>query len=268
MVASMMKIRRPGSRRMIELTVLRNARVSTNFRRVTLGGPGLADLENSGSDQAVRLFFPRPGQESLFMPTVSNDAWMAQFLMRPKARRPYVRNYTIRAFRPAAHEIDIEFALHGSDAPASAWAASAAPGSPAGIFDEGIAYLPPAGATWQLLVADESAVPAVLAILEQAPASLRGHAYLEVPDISDIRDISCPAGVTVHWLPRTSGRPGALALETVKAADPPAGPFYAWVAGEAALPTGVRRHLVNGLGVPRSDVNFIGYWRHGRSAPG
>ncbi|MFF5082869.1 siderophore-interacting protein [Actinoplanes sp. NPDC000266] len=264
----MMKIRRPGSRRMIELTVLHNARVSTSFRRVTLGGPGLADLEDSGFDQAVRLFFPRPGQEALFMPTVSNDAWMAQFLMRPKARRPQVRNYTIRAFRQSSREIDIEFALHGSDAPASAWAASAAPGSPAGIFDEGIAYLPTANATWQLLVADESAVPAALAIMEQLPPSTRGLAYLEVPSSTDIRDATHPDGVTVHWLPRTSGRPGALALETVKAADLPPGPFYTWVAGEAALPTGLRRHLVNDRGVPRSDINFIGYWRQGRSAPG
>ncbi|MCP2170136.1 SIP domain-containing protein [Goodfellowiella coeruleoviolacea] len=41
-----------------------------------------------------------------------------------------------------------------------------------------------------------------------------------------------------------------------------------WVAGEAKLATGLRRHLVNDRGVPKSDIAFFGYWRHGRSSPG
>ncbi|MFV2088477.1 siderophore-interacting protein [Micromonospora sp. LOL_021] len=46
---------------------------------------------------------------------------------------------TIRRARPAADEIDIEFALHG-DSPMSSWARNAEPGTPAVIFDIGTRY--------------------------------------------------------------------------------------------------------------------------------
>ncbi len=40
---------------------------------------------------------------------------------------------------------------------------------------------------------------------------------------------------------------------------------YAWLAGEAGVIKGLRRHLVSELGVPRTSVAFMGYWRLGRS---
>ena len=170
---------------MIGLEVIGNERLSPSFARLTLGGADLAHLEDSGFDQCVRLFFPRPGQPGLRLPTLDNDAWLAQVLLQPKARRPFVRNYTVRAFRPDQQEIDIEFALHDGG-PAAEWAAAARPGDPAGIFDEGISYLPPATATWQLLVGEESALPAVLAILERSAETLTGEVFLEVPLSGDI----------------------------------------------------------------------------------
>ena len=47
--------------------------------------------------------------------------------------------------------------------------------------------------------------------------------------------------------------------------DPTTGDFYAWIAGEAATVKALRRHLVSDLGVARSNVAFMGYWRRGRS---
>jgi NADPH-dependent ferric siderophore reductase len=41
--------------------------------------------------------------------------------------------------------------------------------------------------------------------------------------------------------------------------------FYAWVAGEAAVVRDLRRLLVRDLGVDRSQVAFMGYWREGRA---
>ncbi|WP_405665628.1 siderophore-interacting protein [Streptomyces sp. NBC_01166] len=264
------KVQSPESRRMITLEVRRTARETPSFLTVTLGGSGMEHLLPTGFDQAVRLFFPRAGQAGLTMPTLSSEAWMAQVLLLPKSRRPWVRNYTIRRVRPELDELDIEFALHG-DTRACSWALGARPGDPAGIFDMGLTYLPPADAAGQLLVADESAVPAVLAILEGAPASLVAEVFLEVPETADIReDVEAPEGVRVHWLARdgSDGPPGRLALDAVKAATLPSGRSYTWAAGESGLVTGVRRHLVRDRGVPRSDIAFHGYWRHGRSSPG
>jgi NADPH-dependent ferric siderophore reductase len=39
--------------------------------------------------------------------------------------------------------------------------------------------------------------------------------------------------------------------------------LYAWIAGESAMVTGLRRYLVSEVGVDRSQVAFMGYWRRG-----
>ncbi len=49
--------------------------------------------------------------------------------------------------------------------------------------------------------------------------------------------------------------------------DSDARPFYAWIAGEAAVVKGLRRYLVRDLGVDRRQVAFMGYWRLGRAEP-
>jgi NADPH-dependent ferric siderophore reductase len=264
------KVKRARQRRMIPLEVTANVRLSPSFTRLTLGGEALSGLSRTGLDHTVRLFFPRHGQVGLWLPSRESDAWMPETLIQPKSRRPWVRNYTVREHRPEAQELDIEFALHGDDGPASAWATRARPGDPAGVFEEGHSYLPPEDADRQLLVGDESALPAILAILEAAPPTLTGDVFVEVPETADIRTgIACPPGVRVRWLPRDGAGsiPGALALDAVRGA-PGLSPAYTWVAGEAKLATGVRRHLVGDRGLAKSGIAFIGYWRHGRSSPG
>ncbi|WNB84539.1 siderophore-interacting protein [Cellulomonas sp. ATA003] len=82
------------------------------------------------------------------------------------------------------------------------------------------------------------------------------------------------------WLPRhmsqlsTVVRPSPDALEDVDVdvdllwdspVDPTTGDFYSWIAGEAATVKSLRRHLVSEIGVARSNVAFMGYWRLGRS---
>ncbi|MFI9639073.1 siderophore-interacting protein [Micromonospora sp. NPDC051925] len=254
---------------MITLEVRRREFLTPGFVSVTLGGPGVRDLVVAGNDQAVRLFFPREAQTALRMPTVSNEAWMAQLMVMPKSARPWVRNLTIRRARPADDEIDIEFAVH-ADSPLSSWVRRVEPGDPAGIFDMGTMYRRPEHAQGQLLVGDETALPAILSILDGTPPSLATEVYLEVASAADVRSVEAPAGVRIHWFGRDDAalRPGTLVLDAVRGAALPAGDFYTWVAGESRLATTVRRHLVNDRGVPKRDISFFGYWRLGWSTPG
>ncbi|MFD3974205.1 siderophore-interacting protein [Streptomyces cyaneofuscatus] len=257
---------------MITLEVLGRELLSPGFASVTLGGPAVRDLLIAGGDQAVRLFFPREGQPGLRMPTVSNEAWIAQLMLLPKSVRPWVRNLTIRRARPEQGEIDIEFALHG-DAPLSSWVRRVEPGDPAGIFDIGTTYRPPEHAEGQLLVGDETALPAILSILDGADESTApppSEVHLEVASSADIRPVETPVGVRIHWYARDDAalRPGALVVAGVRDAALPSGRFSTWVAGESRLATSVRRYLVNERGVPKRDVTFVGYWRLGRSSPG
>ncbi len=263
------KVHLPESRTMITLEVRRREFLTPGFARVTLGGPAVRDLVVAGNDQAVRLFFPRAAQTSLRMPTASNEAWMAQLLLMPKAVRPWVRNLTIRRVRPADEEVDIEFAVHG-ESPMSSWVRRVEPGDAAGIFDMGTTYRLPGHAEAQLLVGDETALPAILSILDGTPPSLPTEVYLEVAAAADIRSVEAPAGVGIHWFSRDDEelRPGTVVLDAVRDAALPSGRCYAWVAGESRLATTVRRHLVNDRGLPKRDISFIGYWRLGRSSPG
>jgi NADPH-dependent ferric siderophore reductase len=257
---------------MLTLTVRGRERVSPHFMSVTLGGDDFRHLERSGYDQAGRLFFPGPGQDGFVIP--SSEKWMRHYALQPAAKRPRVRLYSIRRFRPELSEIDIEIVIHeenpgGPAAAGAAWALTAEPGDQVGFLDEGYAYVPTPDATWQLLVGDESALPAILAILERSADALPAEVFLEVPADGDIRP-EVTASARVHWLPRNDPamRPGTLALQAVKDARLRPGPCYVWTAGESSLPTGLRRHLVNERGVPKSDIAFLGYWKHGRASLG
>ncbi|QXJ22287.1 siderophore-interacting protein [Actinomadura graeca] len=265
----MIKRRTPETRRPLRTRVLRAERISEHFAVVTVGGPELADFVPMGFDQWCRVFFRREGQRDLRLPTASGNGWMRQCMLMGKATRPWVRNYTVRAFRPEALELDIEIVVHEGGSPGSAFAQGARPGDEVGIFDEGITYLHP-GRARQLIVADESAVPAALAILECAPADLEATVFLEVPAASDIRQVRAPAGAEVHWLARggRGRRPGEVVLDALGASGPPEPPRYAWIAGESRLATGIRRWLTHERRAPRSDVASMGYWRAGRASPG
>lgn len=65
----MPRIQLPETRRMINLRVHENTRISPHFRRITLAGPELEHLEHSGYDQGVRLFFPARGRRTSGCPT-------------------------------------------------------------------------------------------------------------------------------------------------------------------------------------------------------
>lgn len=269
-MALLPKRKSPGTRRLLRARVVRAERTSEHFVTVTLGGAELAGFEPMGADQWFRFFFRREGQDEVRLPTASTElGWMAQTMRMGQATRPWVRNYTVRAFRRDTLELDIEFVVHGDASPGSAFASRAEPGEEVGLLDEGVSYLPPEGSR-QLLVADESALPAALAILDGAPEDLVAKVLLEVPSSADIRKLDVPDGVDVHWLPRDGDDryPGRLALETLATKELPAAPYYAWIAGESGLATGARRLLNRERGVPKSDIAFLGYWRTGRSAPG
>jgi len=152
-----------------------------------------------------------------------------------------------------------------------------------------------------LLVGDETAVAAICSILEQLPSTARGTAFLEVPVAEDLQAVAHPVGVELLWLPPGGAAHGSRLTTEVTAhlgvaaapvelsadevdrdlwetpthsssgepidptgtAPSPHADLYAWIAGESKVVTGVRRHLVTGLGIDRRQVAFMGYWRRG-----
>ncbi len=268
---------KPESRRMVRAQVLAAQRISPTFVRITVGGDDVDSIAPMGFDHWFRMFFPTPDQQELTLPGATDDRWWPEYQELPEERRPVLRNYTFRRVRPAGtglfgptSEIEIDFASHGDRGPASAWAERAQPGDEIGILDEGISNLPLDEARSWLLVGDESAVPAVVGILDSILALdpfAAVEVFVEVPHPDDLSAQNLPTGenVRVHPVIRTDGEavPGSLVVDAVRESTPSSDSAHAFVAGESSLATGVRRHLVRECGWDRAAVTFIGYWKYG-----
>ncbi len=210
-----------------DVEVLALERLSTSFVRVELGSPVLADFGVDGPlyDQRIKLVFP--GASGRFPElTLSGVSWYADWLALPEDERGYVRTYTVRAVRGARADtrLVVDFVLHPSDAgPGSAWAAQAAVGdrlvtvAPRRGMPFGGIEFAPGGARELLLVGDETAVPAVCAILEELGPEFSGRAFLEVPHVDDVLPVSIPSAMTLEWLPRSGRSVGDLLRPAVVA---------------------------------------------------
>ena len=228
--------------------------LTPHLARITFAGPELADFTDDGPDQRCKVFIPRPDRSR---PNVPRGAdWYQAWQQMPDGERPTIRTYTIRRARPERCEVDIDFVLHGDLGPASAWACRAAIGDPLVIFGAYAEYNPPANAAWQLIAGDETALPAIAAIIERLPTSIVARVFIEVDDERDRLDIDAT------WLYRNSGQSLAAAIE---AAELPADAPYAWVAGESSAVKAIRRHLVRDRGIPAGQVEFMGYWKRGEA---
>lgn len=323
----------PASRG-FEVSVVRARRLSPSFLRMTFTGPDLDEFAADGLDQRIKLVLPSACGDRVDAARFTDPNWYEAWRALPDDQRNPMRTYTVRAVRPLDREVDVDVVLHGvqpgtvttrgcglaqligcacvAAGPAVRWCAAARPGDsivligPNALYDgpsAGIEWNPPADATCLLLAGDETAAPAICAIVEQLAPGTRAHAYIEVPTGHDVLDLRVPDGVELRWLPRHPGDGeaaphGTLLAEAVRTTagrlararsagvDPedvdvddavlwdvpressaPDG-LYSWIAGEAGMVRELRRHLVRDIGVDRRAVAFMGYWRAGRSEAG
>jgi NADPH-dependent ferric siderophore reductase len=245
----------------------------------------------------------------------ADESWFETWLERPEEERGHMRTYPVRDVRGEGVDtrlvvdIVVHPDAHGEVGPGCAWAARAAVGDRLALMAPrrgepygGIEF-EPGTAGRLLLVGDETAAPAICAILGQLPWHATGAAFVEVPTAADVQTVQHPEGVQLVWLAR-DGEPhgarlhaavldylgaGAVPIEEPEDVDPdlwetpsysssgedvenaPAlvghdlQDIYAWIAGESGVVTALRRVLVKDLGVDRRQVAFMGYWRRGIS---
>ena len=260
--------------RFFALQVVRTRRLGPSLVRVTFVGEDLKYFASYGRDQSLSLFLPHPGQSAPAVPYELGDGWWQAWRELPDGVRAVMRSYTLRSLRRDPDEIDIDFVLHTPAGPASRWAARAAAGDrvvllgPAVADNRAIRFRPPADTDLTLIWGDETAVPAVSAILESLPAGTPARVWLEVHDAGDIQDLVTEADAEITWLVREAGgvEGSPMALDALRTAQlPPAEHPYAWIAGESGCVKRLRRHLVGERGIDRRRVTFVGYWRQGLS---
>jgi NADPH-dependent ferric siderophore reductase len=225
--------------------VVRVEPVTPLMASITLTAPQFAELGVEEPGEIITLGWPAAGEE-LVLPQLG---WRF-----PRGKREqHWRNFTLRRHRPAQAEVDVEFFLHGERGPASRWAARAAPGDRVGFAGPRVHWESNGGADWSLLVADETGLPALLAILESLPAGHRAVALVEVANEEERREVQTPAEANVRWLARR----GALA-DTVRELALPWGRGHVWGGGESQAMRAVRDHLRRRPEVAKLQV--LGYW--------
>ncbi|KGN31705.1 side tail fiber protein [Knoellia sinensis KCTC 19936] len=181
----------------------------------------------------------------------------------PEGDRPNLRWYTVRAHHPESSTIDVDIVTHGDSGPGSAWAMNAKAGDRAGYRSGGALYRGHECDGPMLIVADETALPAVAAIIEQHPDFVdRSTIHVEVTDRAALTAYDF-GRAAVHVHVRGDVAPGTSVLPALR--DAQLGDLaYAWVCGEAGMVTEVRRHLVKSVGLDRRNVLFSGYWKLGQ----
>lgn len=293
--------------RLFDLVLARRRALTPSLTRFTFGGVDAEQVTTFAPDQRVKLFFPTAdGQPALMRERMqaSGGDWYDDYRGMPDETRPPVRTYTIRALRPEAGEVDIDFVLHGDHGPASRWAMRARVGDrismaaphaqvegPRGGFE----WKPPHDVRQVLVLADETAVPAAMGILEQMTGwqnRPRVRFMAEVPLDED--RMETPDWVESRWITRTSGYGEDLVaavrdmdLKTMATAAPEEGEdavaavdidaeilwdtdvdqdaaVYVWVAAETKAARDIRLHLTRERGLPKRSVACMGYWRMGR----
>ncbi|MXM63409.1 SIP domain-containing protein [Streptomyces sp. HUCO-GS316] len=271
--------------RFFSLQVVRTRRLGPSLVRVTFAGADLVAFHSDGRDQSLSLFLPQPGQAEPVVPVELDDGWWQAWRELPDDVRAVMRSYTLRDLRRDAYgrttEIDIDFVLHGIEpgaavpaGPASRWASRAAAGDrvlllgPAIADNRAIRFRPPEDTDLVVVWGDETAVPAVSAIVESLPAGTRARVWLEVHDAGDIQELVTEADAEITWLVRDENHveSSPMALHAIRCAPlPPAGHPYVWIAGESGCVKELRRHFVGERGIDRRRVTFVGYWRRGLS---
>ncbi|UFU08221.1 siderophore-interacting protein [Ruania halotolerans] len=213
--------------------------LSPHFVRVTFTGPQLHWFGTDGDDQRIKIVFPHEstGQVSDIgaddEEVCRSGTWYERWRALPAESRSPIRTYTVRAVRTHLGEIDVDMVAHGDAGPASRWLNQASVGDglvisgpdARSVSSTGGRDWDPGTAQEVLLAGDETAAPAICAILERLEPGRRATAFIEIPTAADELACTLPPGAQITWLARDGAAHGDILAPTV----------VAWARAHAAL---------------------------------
>lgn len=292
-----------ASYRLFDVRLLHKKMLSPSLMSCIFTGEQVRQMKMDGPDQRIKILFPSLNGTTRLLNAESS--WWLQLQQLPPEERPIVRTYTLRNVNAEEARMEVEFVVHGTEGPASAWAISATPGdvlqmvapNRAHLADSGgYEWKPHAGVEHALIIADETALPAVKNIMRQmaklnTPPKLQ--VFLEVPARADCLALNEFGFAEVYCLPRDKLQSphGEALLNAVKehvflpsyalsshqefidetgqevlwcGAEDKNNRFYGWVAAESSAVKHLRRYLAGERHVANEAISFMAYWSKGR----
>lgn len=223
-----------------QFSVLGTRLLTPHFLRVSLSAPDLA-LLTYDPGQALRFLLPGPAGTTL------------------------ARDYTIRDLNLAAARIEVDVYLHG-ETPGPTWARGLRRGDRVKARGPRSRVRLWPGRRWYLLAGDETALPAILHMLERLPAGATAQAFIEIGDASDRIALALPEGAQLVWVIRPEARSSAPHEDFIAGVldwPRPEGQGQACLIGQTATVQAMRRGLL-AAGMAPEDIAAEGYWRPGR----
>jgi NADPH-dependent ferric siderophore reductase len=246
--------------------VERTERLTPHLVRVHLGGEAFDGFVEAGADQLtssdryVKLLLARPGLG--LQPPFDLERLRGE--LAPDDL-PVRRTYTVRSVDHDARTIAVDFVVHGDEGVAGPWALAARPGDRLQMSSPGGGWSPSSDpAVPNLLLADDSAVPAVASAIEAMGPDARGLALVEVAGPDDELELSPPAGLELRWLHRGNAAPGSALLAALAEVAPPTGPVAVFAHGERGAVKEARVVLHDRWGLDRASLSISAYWALGR----
>lgn len=209
-----------------EAHVRHSERLSRAFVRVTLESPAFEDLGIDGFDTRCKIVFPGATGELPRIPG-EPESWYAEWMAMPEETRSPMRTYTVRDVLAEDGVrilvVDMVVHEHGPQGPACRWALAARPGDAVQVIaphrssrEYGGTEFAPGKHRDLLLVADETALPALTRIIADIAPNFTGHAFVEVPSTEDILVFDVPGNIEVTWLARDDAEHGRRLVEEVR----------------------------------------------------
>lgn len=161
--------------------------------------------------------------------------------------------YTTRWFDAATGTLTFDIFQHEGGFTCE-WATTNPIGQTVGVMGPGGGWYPSAGNL--LMAGDETALPAIARILENAPRDSLGKAIILVPDQVDAQDIDAPEGFEVSWLFRNQGDNLVAATKTASEQNYD----YYWFAAHQNEARDMRAFWKDIKTIDRKAMQVVAYW--------
>ncbi|ALJ19170.1 siderophore-interacting protein [Microbacterium sp. No. 7] len=208
------------------------------------------------SPELVRLVLQIPG-------LADDPAWerpnVAIRLTVPGADVEVSRVYTVRACDTAAGTIEVDVVRHGVSSPMMRLLDGVRLGDGIPLVGPRPHFVFPEARGRELaLFLDATAIPALYALLRQAPEGLHGRGWVATSDETAFAELPTVPGLALERVEPGSGF--ETQLRGFASAD-----VVVWGAGERDEMRAVRSHFRGTLGCAKDDVAVFGYWKRGTS---